>query len=400
MASLTPQLVSQWPAATARALTELAPVLGAGVGRCLSSRCRVRAQPLQGTQSHAVASTRAIHHQYCRRAQATRTTRGAISLSPPNHYPMQIPPLGAQNYTTIPTPTTEPDITPVFEPVTGTWQYLIADPSTLTAAIVDPVLDYHPPTRSITTATADALLDLIKSKSYTITWILETHAHADHLTAASYLRKRLAESQPHPPTIGIGSRIPQIQSLFGRRYSLPESEYTPLVFDHLFSDDEVFPISETLSAKALHLPGHTPDHMGYQIGDNVFCGDSLFNADIGTARCDFPGGDATQLYASARRLLALPENVKIWTGHDYPDGTREPQPYMTVAEHRRLNRHVRDGIAEGEFVKMRGERDRGLAAPRLLHQSLQMNVRGGKLPRKTEFGDRLWHLPVKVEKEW
>ncbi|KAK0631573.1 putative metallo-beta-lactamase domain protein [Immersiella caudata] len=326
-----------------------------------------------------------------------QTSREAVGL---DIFQQHLSPLAVRSYTTPSTPTTEPDITPVFEPVTGTWQYLIADPTTLNAAIIDPVLDYHPPTRSITTATADSLLALIHSKSYAITWILETHAHADHLTAASYLRKRLSETQSSPPIIGIGSRIPQIQSLFGRRYCLPESEYTPFVFDHLLSDDEVFFISPNLSAKAIHLPGHTPDHMGYQIGDNVFCGDSLFHADIGTARCDFPGGDASQLYASAKKLLSLPENVRVWTGHDYPDGTREPRPYMTVGGHKRLNRHVRDGIGEGEFVRMRGERDAGLAAPRLLHQSLQMNVRGGKLPRRTEHGDRLWHLPVKVEGEW
>lgn len=170
------------------------------------------------------------------------------------------------SYSTASSPVTEPIIHDVFEKVTGTWQYLVGDPTTKTAVIIDPVLDYDPSTRSISTLTADALLSLVKEKGYKISWILETHAHADHLTSASYLQKRLAEEQgpENKPSIGIGKRIGKVQSLFGQRYGIPEEEYS-VVFDKLFDDDEVFTIGE-LQAMALHLPGHTPDHMGYKIG--------------------------------------------------------------------------------------------------------------------------------------
>lgn len=193
-----------------------------------------------------------------------------------------------------------------------------------------------------------------------------------------------------------------MQSLFSKRYGVPEEEVKS-VFGHLFDDDEVFRIGN-LEAKAIHLPGHTPDHLGYKIGDNVFCGDSLFNADIGTARCDFPGGSAHDLYHSGRKLLqSLPDEAKIWTGHDYPpEDRKEPVPCLTVREHRERNKHLRDGITEEEFVKARQERDRNLAAPRLLHQSLQVNIRAGKLPGENESGLRLLHLPVKIktDKKW
>lgn len=170
------------------------------------------------------------------------------------------------SYSTAAPSTTEPNIDDVFEKVTGTWQYVVSDPATKTAVIIDPVLDYDPATRSIYTTTADALLALVKEKGYKITWILETHAHADHLTSASYLQKRLAQEQGegNKPSIGIGKRIGKVQSLFGQRYGIPEEEYR-VVFDKLFDDDEVFTIGE-LKATAMHLPGHTPDHMGYKIG--------------------------------------------------------------------------------------------------------------------------------------
>ncbi|EAA31036.3 Metallo-hydrolase/oxidoreductase [Neurospora crassa] len=313
------------------------------------------------------------------------------------------PCLPRRTYTTTTSPP-EPTITPLFEPITSTFQYLVADPLTLTAAIIDPVLDYSPLDNSISTTSADALLSLIASNGYKIAWILETHAHADHLSASSYLQTRLTESQgeDHKPPIGIGKRIGTVQTLFSKRYGVPDAEVKE-VFGHLFDDDQVFQIGN-LKAKAIHLPGHTPDHLGYQIGNNVFCGDSLFNADIGTARCDFPGGSAHDLYHSGRKLLQnLPDETKIWTGHDYPpEDRREPVPCLTVKEHRERNKHLRDGITEEEFVKAREERDRDLAAPRLLHQSLQVNIRAGKLPGENESGLRLLHLPVKIktDKKW
>ncbi|OMP84349.1 Glyoxylase B2 [Diplodia seriata] len=288
----------------------------------------------------------------------------------------------------------EPTIHHVFEQVTGTFQYVVADPSTLAAAIIDPVLDYDPVTQELTTSTADTLLSLVKEKGYKVDWILETHAHADHLTAAFYLQTRLAKTQGHKPPVGIGKRIGQVQKMFGQRYQVAAEEYSG-VFNKLFDDDETFTIGN-LTATATHLPGHTPDHLGYRIGDNVFCGDSLFHTDIGTARCDFPGGSAADLFRSGRKLLALPAHVKIWTGHDYPpEGRTAPVPWVSVGEHRTRNTHLRDGVTCEAFVARRGERDRQLKAPRLLHQALQVNIRAGRMPRPTADGLRLLRLPLK-----
>ncbi|GLI76150.1 hypothetical protein PoHVEF18_004421 [Penicillium ochrochloron] len=297
-------------------------------------------------------------------------------------------------YTTNTTTAKQPTIHNVFESNTGTWQYIVADPATSKAVIIDPVLDYDPCTQTITTTAADSLLALVKQKGYTIDRILETHAHADHLTASSYLQKQLTQTQGFKPPIGIGKRIEQVQKLFGQRYGLAKDEWLG-VFDHLFDDDESFSVGE-LTAKAIHLPGHTPDHLGYQIGDNVFCGDSLFHADIGTARCDFPGGDAGHLFKSGRRLLSLEDHVKIWPGHDYPPEGRDPVSWMSVRDQRKQNKHLRDVVSEREFVEMRTERDRNLSAPRLLHQSLQVNIRAGRLPRKEESGHRMLRLPLKL----
>ncbi|KAK1533141.1 metallo-beta-lactamase superfamily protein [Colletotrichum paranaense] len=279
---------------------------------------------------------------------------------------------GRYSYSTAPVDTTQPVIHDVFESRTGTWQYLVADPATKAAVIIDPVLDYDRTTQIITTSSADELLRLVKEKGYRVLRILETHAHADHLTAASYLQKRIAEEHGNKPQIGIGRRIGQVQDLFGQRYDVPSQERHG-AFDKLFEDDESFSI------------------------DNVFCGDSLFHVDIGTARCDFPGGSANNLYHSGRRLLSLPDHVKVWTGHDYPPDDREgPVPWMTVSDHRKLNKHLRDGITEEEFVAQRKERDAQLGEPKLLHQSLQTNIRAGKLPQPTASGHRMLRVPMEL----
>ncbi|KAK6383912.1 hypothetical protein LTS17_003204 [Exophiala oligosperma] len=294
----------------------------------------------------------------------------------------------------------QPSIHPVFQDQTGTWQYVVADPDTKKAVIIDPVLDYDPSTQTASTTSADALLALIKEKGYRVEMILETHAHADHPTAATYLRTRLSQDQSMAPGIGIGKRIDQVQDLFGQKYGVPTVEYQN-VFDKLFEDDETFKIGN-MSVQAIHLPGHTPDHLGYKIGDNIFCGDSIFHADIGTARCDFPGGSAYDLYKSTQKLLSMADDVKIWTGHDYPPEDRAlPQPYMTVRQHKTQNKHLKDDVSEDDFVAMRRERDAQLGEPRLLHQSLQMNIRAGRLPGSTPFGQKLLHLPLKLKvKEW
>ncbi|KAL4903981.1 hypothetical protein BDW74DRAFT_168491 [Aspergillus multicolor] len=287
----------------------------------------------------------------------------------------------------------------IHDSKTGTWQYIVADSSTSTAVVIDPVLDYNAATQTVTTTSADGILALIADKDYTISHILETHVHADHLTAASYLAHSLSQKQQFRPPIGIGKRITQVQQLFGKRFGISAEEYKG-VFDRLLEDDETFQIGE-LTVKAMHLPGHTPDHLGYMIGDNVFCGDSIFHVDIGTARCDFPNGSAQDLYTSARKLLSLPDDVKIWTGHDYPQPDRkEPVPWLTVRDHRERNRLVNDTVTEGEFLALRQQRDANLREPHLLNPSLQMNIRAGMLPRPTdEAGKRLIHLPLQVEGE-
>lgn len=293
--------------------------------------------------------------------------------------------------------TSEPIIHPVFETTTGTFQYIITDPTSLATVIVDPVLDFDPCNSSISTKSADALLSLVKLHDYKVEHILETHAHADHLSAASYLQAQLSRSGKRP-RIGIGKRIDQVQAIFGRRYGVPPREHQA-VFDKLFEDDEVVHVG-AMAIKAIHLPGHTPDHLGYQIGANVFCGDSLFHPSIGTARTDFPGGSADDLWASAQKLLGLPEETRIWVGHDYPAQGREPVPFVTVAQHLEDNRHVGVGVQRGDFVRMRMERDEALGAPRLLHQSLQINVRGGRLPEVNESGRRMVCVPLKIEGDW
>ncbi|USP80709.1 hypothetical protein yc1106_07983 [Curvularia clavata] len=291
----------------------------------------------------------------------------------------------------------EPTIHSAFEEKTGTWQYIVADPSTKKAVIIDAVLDYDANSRTISTSTADKLLATIISSGYRIEKILETHAHADHLTAASYLQHRLSQMQGFRSPICIGKRIAQVQRFFAAKYDIPAEEYEG-VFDQLFEDGESFSLGQ-LTVSVMHLPGHTPDHLGYQISKNVFCGDSIFHADIGTARCDFPGGSAKDLYTSAKRLLSLPEDVKIWTGHDYPacPARCEAVPWMTVQDHRQRNKHVSMSVAEEDFLALRQERDAGLAAPKLLDPSLQINIRAGRLPRPTLGGERLMLLPVKMQ---
>ncbi|KAJ4249094.1 hypothetical protein NW762_012427 [Fusarium torreyae] len=291
----------------------------------------------------------------------------------------------------------EPAIHELFEPVTGTWQYVVADPESKSAVIIDPVLNYDAAKTALSTVSADALIKIVTEKEYSVEMVLETHAHADHITAASYIQAELAKLQGHKPLIGIGGRIKQVQNTFGERYNVPFQEYDG-VFDKLWEDDEKFAIG-TLTAQAIHLPGHTPDHMGYKIGNNIFVGDSIFHADIGSARADFPGGSAEAIFNSGRKILALPDDTKIWVGHDYPpEGRETPVPFMTVKQQKEQNKHLNDRVVEQEFVEMRRKRDESLAAPRLLHPSLQMNIRAGRLPAPTSSGQRMVHLPLVLPK--
>jgi glyoxylase-like metal-dependent hydrolase (beta-lactamase superfamily II) len=295
----------------------------------------------------------------------------------------------------------EPRIHPVFEPKTGTWQYVVADPTTNQAVVVDSVLDYDPAAGQLSTKSADELLALISKQGYTVSRILETHAHADHLTASRYLQNQLQKLQSQRPEVCIGRRIKDVQSLFGPRYGVPASELDQ-AFDYTFEDGEKFKIGN-VNAEVLHLPGHTPDHIGYLIGSNVFTGDSIFNPDVGSARCDFPGGSATALYKSMQKLLNFPPHYKLYTGHDYPPETREPvdgggreMPYTTVEKQRAENKHVKEGTKEEDFVKWRSERDSGLSEPRLIHQAIQINIRGGRLPQADSNGMQFLKVPLKV----
>ena len=289
----------------------------------------------------------------------------------------------------------------IFEPKTGTWQYIVADPTTKQAIIIDSVLDYDPATAQLSTKSADNLLAMVSKQGYTITHILETHAHADHLTASRYLQKQLQQRQTRRPEVCIGRRIKDVQSLFGPRYGIPQPELDE-AFDRTFGDGEKFKFG-SLEAEIIHLPGHTPDHIGYLIGSNVFTGDSIFNPDVGSARCDFPGGSATALYKSMAKLLSLPPHYKLYTGHDYPPETREASdrgakemPYTTVERQRRENKHVKEGTKEEDFVRWRSDRDSGLSEPRLIHQALQVNIRGGRLPQPDSTGMRFLYVPLKV----
>ncbi|KAH8678669.1 beta-lactamase-like protein [Tricladium varicosporioides] len=296
---------------------------------------------------------------------------------------------------------TQPEIYTAFEPVTATWQYIIADPTTKAAAIIDSVLDFDPSTSRISTTTADALISLIELHSLKPTLIMETHAHADHLTASHYIQQKLMQLGYAKPKICIGKRIRVVQATFAQKYNTPKEELEHC-FDHLWNDDENFHIGE-LKGTVMHLPGHTPDHVGYRIGSNVFTGDSIFNPDVGSARADFPGGSVDDLYSSVQKLLSLPDGFHLYTGHDYPPTTRpeaeKMKPYSTVEEQKNYNKHVKVGTKKEEFIEWRKERDAQLGEPRLLHQSLQVNIRGGRLPSKSVLGDRFLSIPVKVEKE-
>ncbi|KJK63950.1 Metallo-beta-lactamase superfamily protein [Aspergillus parasiticus SU-1] len=294
----------------------------------------------------------------------------------------------------------EPTVHPIFEKQTSTWQYIVACPETREAVIIDPVLDYSQEKLTINTTSADSLLDVVNLHHYKVVRLLETHAHADHLTAASYLQSRLQAQGANVP-VCIGRRIRQVQDTFAKRYGVPADELDN-AFEHLLEDNETFPIGN-LTAKVLHLPGHTPDHVGYLIGSNVFTGDSIFNPDVGSARCDFPNGDAEALYQSMQKLLELPGEFKLYTGHDYPPSTssvrREPMPFATVNEQRERNKHVAGG--REQFVTWRKTRDSGLSEPRLLHQALQINIRGGKLPGSPDGSRRIFlQVPVTLPESW
>jgi glyoxylase-like metal-dependent hydrolase (beta-lactamase superfamily II) len=281
-----------------------------------------------------------------------------------------------------------PNVQAFFDPATWTVSYVVYDRPGGHAAVVDSVLDYDPKSGRTRTTSADRLIDFVRAQGLTVQWILETHAHADHLSAAPYLRRELGGR------IAIGAAITQVQDVFKRIFHLePEFRTDGAQFDHLLHDGETFHIG-ALEAKAISVPGHTPACMAYQVGDAVFVGDTLFMPDVGTARCDFPGGDAHALYRSVRKLLSLPPATRLFMCHDYPPEGREPAWECTVADQRARNIHIHDGVGEDAFVEMRTKRDATLEMPTLILPSVQVNIRAGNLPPPEANGVSYLKIPV------
>ena len=277
-----------------------------------------------------------------------------------------------------------------FDPATWTVSYVVFDAPGGHCALVDSVLDYDPKSGRTRTDSANQLIAFVREQNLTVDWILETHAHADHLSAAPYLRKHLGGK------IAIGGKITQVQNVFKGIFHLePEFATNGSQFDHLFEDGDTFAIG-TLQAQALSVPGHTPACMAYQVGDAVFVGDTLFMPDVGTARCDFPGGDAGTLYRSIHRLTSLPDEARVFLCHDYkaPPGRTEFAWETTIGVQRTGNIHIRDGVSEDEFVAMRTQRDATLSMPKLILPSVQVNMNGGRPPEPEDNGVRYLKVPL------
>ena len=275
-----------------------------------------------------------------------------------------------------------------YDPATHTVTYLVFDPVSRAAAVVDAVLDYEPRSARLTTGSADRLLARIEVLGLSLEWVLETHVHADHLTAADYLRSRTGAK------VVVGSRIGDVQQRFGPMFD-PEGCVPPAtLFDRLVTDGDDLALGG-LTIRVMATPGHTQTCVSYWIGDAIMVGDTVFMPDYGTARTDFPGGDATDLYRSIRRILALPEGTRVLTGHDYPPAGRSaPAWEASVADHRAHNIHVHDGINEASFVAMRQAKDKTLEPPALILPSLQINIRAGALPKASANGRVYLHLPI------
>lgn len=275
-----------------------------------------------------------------------------------------------------------------FDKVTGTVTYVVYDEKGGQAAVIDPVLDYDPKSGRTRTASAEQVVAFVREQGLHVDWIIETHAHADHLSASHFLKEQLGGK------IAIGERIRHVQSVFKKLFNLGGDFIEDgRQFDYLFKEGERFAIGK-LQAEVLFVPGHTPADMAYKVGDAVFVGDTLFMPDVGTARCDFPGGDAHSLYQSIRKLLSLPEQTRLFMCHDYPPAGREPAWETTVAAQRQHNIHVHDGVTEEQFVAMRQARDATLEMPVLILPSIQVNIRAGEMPPPEDNGVSYFKIPV------
>lgn len=281
-----------------------------------------------------------------------------------------------------------PTVAAFFDAATNTVSYVVSDPVSRHAAIIDPVLDFTAHNARTATHSADRLLDHLADHDLALDWILETHAHADHLSAGHYLREKTGAA------VVIGQQITEIQDVFGKLFDLDDLTPDGSQFDRLVQEGDRLALGD-LEIAVLQTPGHTPACVSYRIGDAVFVGDTMFMPDYGTARCDFPGGSAATLYASIRKLLTLPAETRLFIGHDYlPAGRSEFAWETTVAEQRRTNVHIHDGIDQDAVVAMREARDASLEAPRLILPSLQVNIRAGQLPPPEANGRRYLKLPL------
>ena len=285
----------------------------------------------------------------------------------------------------------KPQVKTFFDEPTFTFSYVVSDPETKDCAIVDSVLDFDYAAGTTNTASADAIINYVKAEGLTTQWIIETHVHADHLSAAPYLKEQLGG------TLSIGEHITVVQNVFGKAFNAgTEFERDGSQFDHLFKDEETFKVGN-IEGRAMHTPGHTPACMSYLIGDALFVGDTLFMPDYGTARCDFPGGDAATLYSSIQRLFALPDETRMFMCHDYKAPGRDYYLHeTTVGDERKHNVHVGEGKDQSDFIRMREERDATLGMPRLILPSVQVNMRAGHMPPAEDNGQVYLKVPVNL----
>jgi len=282
-----------------------------------------------------------------------------------------------------------PAVTAFFDFATNTVSYLVSDPVSGRAAVIDPVLDFDAGGGAFDTASARKILSAAATERLRIVWVLETHVHADHISAAPFIAAHTGAR------VGISERVRQVQRQFIPTFGAGDLHPEDKVFDHLFADGETFMVGG-MQGRVLHTPGHTPACAAYVVGDAAFIGDTLFMPDFGTARADFPGGDARTLYRSIQRILALPPETRLFVGHDYKAPGRDEFAWeTTVATEREHNIHVRDGVSEQQFVVLREARDASLAPPKLLYPSIQMNMRAGHLPPPDEHGHRYLRIPIK-----
>ena len=284
----------------------------------------------------------------------------------------------------------KPVVKSFFDEATSTASHVVQDPATKKAAIVDSVTDFDQASGRTSFANADQIVDYVRTQGLSVDWLLETHAHADHLSAAPYLKEKLGG------TIAIGAKICAVQRAFAEVFNEDASfACDGSQFGRLFGDGDRFAVGE-IAAIALHVPGHTPADLAYVIGDSVFVGDTIFMPDYGTARCDFPGGDARQLYRSIRRLMALPEDARLYLCHDYQAPERPFYAWETTVGAERQNIHVHDGVGEDEFVAMRTKRDATLKTPKLILPSVQINMRAGQLPEPEANGTSYLKIPLNL----